>query len=309
MGQKLSQQKISTDAKAFIRKYYPEYPYVEHLNDGIMNKSVIISSDKDHSPLVLKIFYKDNYDEKDKKKYEIELDKIKKLQVKLLSDNYKINVVPIINIKDDYRSGILYRQYIGISLRERIYLMPYLTYIDKVWITFQLLYLFNKLNNMQVFHGDLKPENILLTSNLSVYIADFATYKPAYIHVNDLASYTYYFGSYNTDNMKGCYLAPERLCNVKEIDEKLDKNSSMDVFSLGLIIAELFLEKVIFDFTSLRNYKKGEISNKQLENLLKDIKNIKIKNLVLDMIKTNPEERLTIDAALKRFTEEYVQLP
>lgn len=77
MGQKLSQQKISTDAKAFIRKYYPEYPYVEHLNDGIMNKSVIISSDKDHSPLVLKIFYKDNYDEKDKKKYEIELEKLR----------------------------------------------------------------------------------------------------------------------------------------------------------------------------------------------------------------------------------------
>ena len=304
MGQKLSQQKISTDAKAFIRKYYPEYPYVEHLNDGIMNKSVIISSDKDQSPLVLKIFYKNNYDEKDKKKYEIELDKIKKLQVKLLSDNYKINVVPIINIKDDYRSGILYRQYIGISLRERIYLMPYLSYIDKVWITFQLLYLFNNLKNMQVYHGDLKPENILLTSNLSVYIADFATYKPAYIHVNDLASYTYYFGSYNSDNMKGCYLAPERLSDAKEIDENLDKNSSMDVFSLGLIIAELFSEKVIFDFTSLRNYKKGEISKKQLEDLLKDIKNIKIKNLVLDIIKINPEERITIDAALKVFTEE-----
>jgi phosphoinositide-3-kinase regulatory subunit 4 len=157
---------------------------------------------------------------------------------------------------------------------------------------------------MQVYHGDLKPENILLTSNLSVYIADFATYKPAYIHVNDLASYTYYFGSYNTDNMKGCYLAPERLSDTKDIDENLDKNSSMDVFSLGLIIAELFLEKVIFDFTSLRNYKKGEISKKQLEDLLKDIKNIKIKNLILDMIKINPEERIIIDAALKRFTEE-----
>ena len=78
--------------------------------------------------------------------------------------------------------------------------MPYLTYIDKIWITFQLLYLFDNLEKMQVFHGDVKPENILITSNLSVYLADFATYKPAYIYVNDLASYTYYFGSYNSDN-------------------------------------------------------------------------------------------------------------
>ena len=134
MGQKLSQQK-PTDAKAFIRKYYPEYPYVELLNDGIMYKTVIISSDKDHSPLLLKIFNKDDYNEKDKKLFEKELEKIKKLQ-KIFISNNKLNVVPIINIKNDERAGILYRQYIGISLKERMYLMPSLTYIDKVWISF-----------------------------------------------------------------------------------------------------------------------------------------------------------------------------
>ena len=304
MGQKLSQQKISPDAKAFIRKYYPEYPYVELLNDGIMYKTVIISNDKDHSPLVLKIFYKDDYNDNDKKIFEIELEKVQNLQKKFLSDNNKLNVVPITNIKNTERSGILYRQYIGISLKERMYLMPYLSYIDKIWITFQLLYIFNNLNKMQIYHGDLKPENILLTSNLSVYIADFATYKPAYIYVNDLANYTYYFGSYNSDNLKGCYLSPERLCDNKDIRENDEKNSSMDVFSLGLIIAELFLEKILFDFTTLRNYKKGEISQDQLEELLKGINNIKIKNLILEMIKIDPKERIIIDSALKKFTEE-----
>ena len=220
MGQKLSQQKISTDAKAFMRKYYPEYPYVELLNDGIMYKTVIITNDKDQSPLLLKIFYKDDYTEKDKKQFEMELEKVKNLQKKILSDTYKLNIVPIINIKNTERSGILYRQYIGISLKERMYLMPYLTYIDKIWITFQLLYLFNNLEKNQIFHGDVKPENILLTSNLSVYLADFATYKPAYIYVNDLASYTYYFGSYNSDNLKGCYLAPERLSDKRILGQQ-----------------------------------------------------------------------------------------
>ena len=303
MGQKLSQHKISPDAKAFMRKYYPEYHYVELLNDGLMYKTVIISSDKDQSPLLLKIFYKDDYNEKDKKQFEVELEKTKKLQKIFLSD-HKLNIVPTINIKNTDRSGIIYRQYIGISLKERMYLMPYLTNIDKIWITFQLLYLFYNLNKMQIYHGDIKPENILLTSNLSVYLADFATYKPAYIYVNDLASYTYYFGSYNSDNLKGCYLAPERLCIDKNFSETEDKNSAMDVFSLGLVIAELFLEKSIFDFKALLNYKKQEKSQTKPEELLKGISNVKIKNIILDMIKIDPKERITIEDALKKFTEE-----
>jgi phosphoinositide-3-kinase regulatory subunit 4 len=308
MGQKLSQQKISTDAKAFMRKYYPEYPYVELLNDGIMYKTVIITNDKDQSPLLLKIFYKDDYTEKDKKQFEMELEKVKNLQKKILSDTYKLNIVPIINIKNTERSGILYRQYIGISLKERMYLMPYLTYIDKIWITFQLLYLFNNLEKNQIFHGDVKPENILLTSNLSVYLADFATYKPAYIYVDDLASYTYYFGSYNSDNLKGCYLAPERLCDKNDSTENEEKNSAMDVFSLGLVIAELFLEKNIFDFASLLNYKKGNISKQKIEELLKGITNEKIKNIILEMIKIDPKERITINNALNKFTNEVCPL-
>ena len=304
MGQKLSQQKkTSTDAKTFMHTYYPEYPYVELLNDGLLCKTVIISSDKDHSPLLLKIFFKDDYNDKDKKQFEIELEKIKKLQKISLSNN-KLNVVPIINIKNTERSGILYRQYIGISLKERMYLMPYLSYIDKIWITFQLLYLFNNLNKMQIYHGDVKPENILLTSNLSVYLTDFGTYKPAYIYVNDLASYTYYFGSYNSDNLKGCYLAPERLCVNKNFTETDEKNSAMDIFSLGLVIAELFLEKNIFDFPYLLNYKKGELTQIELQELLKGISNEKIKCIILDMIKIDPKERITIENALKRFAEE-----
>ena len=39
----------------------------------------------------------------------------------------------------------------------------------------------------------------------------------------------------------------------------------MDVFSVGAIIAELLLERNIFDNTSLLNYKKG---NKKLFNYL-----------------------------------------
>ena len=74
-------------------------------------------------------------------------------------------------------------------------------------------------------------------------------------------SYTYYFGSNSSTDMSGCYLAPERLVSNNELKEKEKnkeniKNSKMDIFSLGAIIAELFLEQNLFDFTSLLNYKK-----------------------------------------------------
>ena len=302
MGQKTSSQKVSPDAKAFMRKYYPEYPYVELLNDGIMYKTVLITNDKDQSPLLLKIFYKDGYTEKDQKIFDEELLKLTKLQQKFLYEKFILNVVPIINIKNTDRAGIIYRQYTGISLKERINLMPYLTYIDKIWITFQLLYTFNELNRMDIHHADLKPENILLTSNLSVYISDFATYKPAKIYGNDLGSYTYYFGSYNIDNLKGCYLAPERFCDNKDF-EKDELNSEMDTFSLGLIIAELFLEKTIFDFSNLLNFKKGEFTEEQLSEVLKGIENDNIRSIVSKMIKLNYKERISINDAFNQFKE------
>ncbi len=65
---------------------------------------------------------------------------------------------------------MIFRQYVKFNLYERIYLMPDLFYIEKIWITFQLLIAVKNLVSLDLVHGDLKPQNILLTSNLSVYI-------------------------------------------------------------------------------------------------------------------------------------------
>ena len=50
---------------------------------------------------------------------------------------------------------------------------------------------------------------MLLTSSGSVFLADIAPYKPAFIQEDDVGSITDYFGT-NSAN-KSCYLAPERL--------------------------------------------------------------------------------------------------
>lgn len=94
--------------------------------------------------------------------------------------------------------------------------MPYLSNIEKKWISFQILYGLMQIHNKGVCHGNIKLENVLLSSLSSVFLCDMAPYKPAFIQEDDVGSFTYYFGKSSSTN--SCYLAPERLVdkNVRE---------------------------------------------------------------------------------------------
>ena len=87
--------------------------------------------------------------------------------------------------------------------------MPYLTNIEKKWISFQMVYAIYQMHSKLYCHGDIKIENVLLTSAESVFLTDMAPYKPAYIQEDDVGSITDYFGTNSAG--KSCYLAPERL--------------------------------------------------------------------------------------------------
>ena len=306
MGQKLSQTKENIVIKVFLDKYFPNFKLMQVLNNGIMYKTLLIKKDK--APLVVKIFTKKNYDEADNKVFSLEKEKLKGIYKKIFSQKIPTSIAPIININDLPLSGMIFRQYFEYSLKERMYLNPYLTEVEKLWITFQLLYILNELNELNIVHGDLNPENILLTSNLSVYISDIASYKPSYINMNDIASYTYYFGSNDNTSLKGFYLAPERLIENGNTGVNNNKKSSMDVFSLGVIIAELFIEKNLFSYSSMLNYKKGNKNLFDVEEYLKKIKNKKVKQLIYNMIKVDPSERITISYALINFSNEIAPL-
>ena len=304
--------KVSMEKQSSQNIYSGNNCNLEHkiLNDGILNKTLLIYNDKNKlHPLIIKIFSKSNYTAEDHELYKKEVEKIRSIQKKILSTN-NLNVAPMIDLVDDlhidYRDhgwGVIARHYVKYNLKERFYLMPDLTYIEKIWITFQLLVAVNNLTSLDIIHGDLKPENILLTSNLSVYISDFGIYKPAYISFDDIGSYTYFFGSNKSSDIRGCYLAPERLIEKGENKNNI-KTFSMDVFSLGVIIAELFLEENLFNFSSLLNYKRGNKKLFNIEETLNKIKNDKIRNLIYNMIKINPNERISISEALNYFTNE-----
>jgi phosphoinositide-3-kinase regulatory subunit 4 len=94
--------------------------------------------------------------------------------------------------------------------------MPYLTDIEKKWISYQLIHSLIQIHNKGNYHGDIKPENVLISSTGSVFLADIAPYKPTFINEHDVGVFTYYFGS-NTSG-KSCYIAPERLTSKKVYD-------------------------------------------------------------------------------------------
>ena len=303
MGQKFSTNSISPDVTVFMTKYYPNTKIIRILNNGMLNNTLLIVNEKNKSPLIAKIYFKHDYKENDRTIHNQEYQYLQKLQKQIFAEKY-LNIAPIIYLTDNYRVGMVFRQYIPFNLKEKMYLMPYLTSIEKKFIIFQLLFsVCNYTEKLDIIHGDLKPENILLTTNLSVYICDFSSYKPAYINIDDISSYNYYFGSNDANSLKGCYLAPERLVENKENKEN-QKDPKFDVFSLGVIIAELFLEENLFDFKSLLNYKKGNKEIFNITDILNKIKEAKIRELIYKMIAINPEERINIKDAFNFFINE-----
>jgi phosphoinositide-3-kinase regulatory subunit 4 len=144
---------------------------------------------------------------------------------------------------------------------------PFLLPIEKKWISFQILQGLRDARNRGVTHGDIKSSNILVTSWNWVYVTDFAaTYKPAYLPLNDPADFAFYF---DTSGRRTCYVAPERFydANQRERDredphyKRKDQPvlESMDVFSAGCVLAELWLDgEMVFTLSTMFKYRSGE---------------------------------------------------
>src|ERR1700722_14350723 len=152
--------------------------------------------------------------------------------------------------------------------------------IEKKWIAFQLLNALRDARNRKISHGDIKSSNILVTSWNWIYLSDFASFKPTYLPLDDPSDFSLFF---DTCGRRTCYIAPERFytaANNPEISArksasmvmenemgvgagKKDGNvtEAMDVFSVGCVIAELFLEGApLFSLSQLFKYREGEFN-------------------------------------------------
>jgi phosphoinositide-3-kinase regulatory subunit 4 len=127
--------------------------------------------------------------------------------------------------------------------------------IEKRWIAYQLLTGLRQCHSLKVYHGDIKSENVMATSWNWVYLSDFAPFKPVFLPENDPSQFSFFF---DTSQRRSCYVAPERfLASGSSVEGRLTE--AMDIFSLGCVIAELFLDGApLFTLAQLFKFKKGE---------------------------------------------------
>lgn len=136
----------------------------------------------------------------------------------------------------------------------------------------------------QVSHGDIKTENVVVTSWNWAYLIDFSSsFKPTFLPLDDPSGFSFYF---DTSSRRTCYLAPERFYAAgsdmaqKKAHLEFGKrdgkiSEAMDVFSLGCVLAELWMEGTPpFTLSQLFKYRQGEYS---LEPYLAEIEDVEIR--------------------------------
>ncbi|KAI4133005.1 MAG: hypothetical protein LQ338_000473 [Usnochroma carphineum] len=191
-------------------------------------------------------------------------------------------------------NGYLVRQYLYSSLYDRMSTRPFLEDIEKKWLAFQLLCAIRDCHARNIYHGDIKTENVLVTSWNWLYLTDFSScYKKTRLPEDNPADFSYYF---DISGRRTCYLAPERFLSADETDDGRGVTWAMDVFSVGCVIAELFLESPVFSLSQLYKYRKGEFD--PAFSFLGKIQDKEVRDLVGHMIQLDPESRYAADEYL-----------
>ncbi|CAD6231449.1 GSCOCG00001414001-RA-CDS [Cotesia congregata] len=231
-------------------------------------------------------------------------DKLEEIRSKLAS---AVNCLPFQRTILTEKAGFIMREYVKYSLYDRISTRPFLSNIEKKWITFQVLYALHQAHKFGVCHGDIKLENIMITSWNWVLLTDFASFKPTYLPEDNPADFSYFF---DTSRRRTCYIAPERF--VKTLSSELtstlllpeqelktgDLHPTMDIFSAGCALTELYNEgHPPFDFSQLLAYRNSEYSaSKHLDK----IDDSGIRDLLASMLEKNPSNRKSAEIYLSQ---------
>ncbi|KNC97679.1 VPS15 protein kinase [Spizellomyces punctatus DAOM BR117] len=206
------------------------------------------------------------------------------------------NAFPYQRIIETDRAAYMIRQHLYSNLYDRISTRPFLASIEKKWIAYQILTGLAAAHAQHIYHGDIKTENILVTSWNWAYLTDFSSFKPTFLPEDNPADFSFFF---DTSSRRVCYLAPERFYAPGETlfsDKDGSLCESMDIFSLGCTIAELFLEGTpLFSLSQLLRYRSGDYDpSPELER----IDDLHIRNMIKHMIQLDPANRKTAETYL-----------
>ncbi|KAK4204925.1 putative serine/threonine-protein kinase VPS15 [Triangularia verruculosa] len=230
------------------------------------------------------------------KPYPMSLDKYKEQVLRIKKALLDVpNALPYQRAIETETNGYLIRQFFYNSLYDRLSTRPFLEDIEKRWLAFQLLCAVRDCHDKDIYHGDIKTENTLVTSWNWLYLSDFSSsFKPVMLPEDNPADFSYFF---DTSGRRTCYLAPERFVpSGEELDPNAKITWAMDVFSVGCVIAELFLEAPIFSLSQLYKYRKGEY-DPGISHLSR-IPDKDLREMVAHMIQLDPQKRYSAEQYL-----------
>lgn len=262
----------------------------EPLGGGRFLKSILCLHDE--GLVVVKVYFKRG-EFPDLKEHERKLQHIREQLTKVEQSH----VWPFQYWLETDKAAYLLRQYFFSNLHDRISTRPFLRAIEKKWIAFQLLLAVKQSHERGICHGDIKCENVLVTSWNWLYLADYASFKPTFLPVDNPADFSFFF---DTGGRRRCYVAPERFFepggDVGNAVIGMLK-PAMDIFSVGCVIAELFLEgQALFDLSQLLAYRRGQYDPCPS---LQKVVDAGVREMILHMIQLDPTARLTAEQYLQ----------
>ena len=210
------------------------------------------------------------------------------------------NIVTLNELILEKKELIMVFEFIGVNLFEYIKNLEEIPEYKIRNIAFQALQGLAYMHKNNFFHRDIKPENILISGD-QVKLADFGLAK----EIKSEPPFTDYVAT-------RWYRAPEVILNSKTY------SSPIDIFALGAIIAELYLNEPLFPGKSANlqmnkiceilgtpnindwpegyalakeiNYKFPQFRGKKLKNVIKNASESAI-NLLELMLNFNPSNR------------------
>lgn len=203
---------------------------------------------------------------------------------------------------------VLLRPYFRHNLADRLHEHPYLSQIEHRWLAFQLLKQLQQLHESGVVHLSISSRNVMMNQWDWVSLTDVASYsKPAFLSPDNPAEYNKFYAH---SQVRACYVAPERFCSrassapFARFNDGADDTETLkaaDIFSLGCVIAEIFLEGkgFVFDHASLLGYRSGKFDPTPVINRIPDPE---VRDLVLHMIQADPSLRLSSGEYLRMFS-------
>ncbi|CAN4090043.1 unnamed protein product [Withania somnifera] len=294
MGNKIAKTTQASAMEYYLHDLPSSYNLVlkEVLGRGRFLKSILCKHDE--GLVLVKVYFKRG-DFIDLREYEHRLAKIRDI----FSAVDHPHVWPFQFWLETDKAAYLLRQYFFNNLHDRLSTRPFLCLVEKKWLAFQLLYAVKQSHEHGVCHGDIKCENVLVTSWNWLYLADFASFKPTYIPHDDPSDFSFFF---DTGGRRRCYLAPERFYEhggEMLVAQDAPLKPSMDIFAVGCVIAELFLEgQPLFELSQLLAYRRGQHDPSQL---LEKIPDSGIRKMILHMIQLEPESRCSAESYLQNY--------